>query len=233
MRSTIHPGARGGFVHGLRRWYFPVAGLLLLALAIIGFSDNLFTDIGQASNADPKFIVHGLFCLAWMIVFAVQANLIRAGNVRLHRRLGTIAMVVAAGVTFSTLYVFIAVLKDWAAMPIYAKANRLLLPAYALFVVLGFLNRRRPDRHKRYLYIGTLFMMEPVLSRAMDPFIPYLGFSSETQIDRVWWRFFIVTWNGFFLSLLGYDWVTDRRLHPVSIAGYLLLIGIWIFVAIF
>lgn len=233
MRSTIHPGARGGFVQGLRRWYFPVAGLLLLALAIIGFSDNLFTDVGQTSNTDPKFIIHGLFCLAWMIVFAVQANLIRAGNVRLHRRLGTLAMVIAAGVTLSTLYVFIAVLKGWEAMPIYAQANRLLLPAYALFVVLGFLNRRRPDRHKRYLYIGTLFMMEPVLSRAMDPFIPYLGFSSEAQIDRVWWRFFIVSWNGFFLSLLGYDWITERRLHPVSIAGYLILIGIWIFVAIF
>lgn len=232
MRSTIHSASDGGLARGLRRWYFPIASLLLLALAVIGFSDNLFTDIGQKSNADPKFIVHGLFCLTWMIVFAIQANLIRTGNVQLHRRLGTLAMVVAAGVALSTLYVFVMVWKGWDAMPIYAQANRLLLPSYALFVILGFRNRRRSDRHKRYLYIATLFMMEPVLSRAMDPFIPYLGFSSEAQIDRVWWMFFIVTWNGFFLSLLGHDWITERRLHPVSIAGYLLLIAIWVVVAL-
>ena len=229
MRSILHPT---GVARGLRRWYFPVASLLLLALAVIGFSDNLFTDVGQKSNGDPKFIVHGLFCLAWMIVFAVQANLIRAGNVSLHRRLGTVAMLVATGVALSTFYVFVMVWKDWSGMRIYAQANRLLLPSFALFVVLGFLNRRRPDRHKRYLYIATLFMMEPVLSRAMDPFIPYLGFTSEAQVDRVWWWFFVITWNGFFLSLLGYDWVTERRLHPVSIAGYLLLIAIWIIVAL-
>lgn len=219
-------------VSGLSHSYFPVASLLLLALTLIGFSDNLLTDVGQQSNSDPKFIVHGLFCLAWMLVFAVQTSLVRAGNIAMHRRLGQAAMVIAAGVTISTLYVFFMVWKGWAAMPIYAQANRFLLPCFAMFVGLGFLNRRRADRHKRFMYIATLFMMEPVLSRAMDPFIPYLGFSSEAQIDRVWWIFFVITWNGFFLSLLAYDWITQRRLHPVSLAGYAVLVAIWVAVAI-
>lgn len=231
MRSIPYPPA-GGLANGLRRRYFPVASLLLLALTLIGFSDNLLTDVGQRSNFDPKFVVHGLFCLAWMSVFAVQANLVLAGNIRLHRQLGQAAMVIAVGVTLSTLYVFVMVWKGWAAMPIYAQANRVLLPGFVVFVVLGLLNRRRTDRHKRFMYIATLFMMEPVLSRAMDPFIPYLGFSSEAQIDRVWWIFFVIVWNGFFLSLLAYDRIVDRRLHPVSLAGYAILVAIWGAVAI-
>jgi hypothetical protein len=41
--------------------YFSGISVLLLLLSIIAFSDNLFTDVGQPSNRDPKFIIHGLF----------------------------------------------------------------------------------------------------------------------------------------------------------------------------
>jgi hypothetical protein len=44
--------------------YFSIISVLMLSLSIIAFSDNLFTDLGQPSNSDPKFIVHGLFGLA-------------------------------------------------------------------------------------------------------------------------------------------------------------------------
>ena len=87
----------------MRAYYFPVATALLLALTVLGFSDNLFTRVDQRSNSDPKFIAHGLFCLGWMILLAVQANLVSRGNVRLHRTLGVAGMFVAAGVTLSTL----------------------------------------------------------------------------------------------------------------------------------
>jgi hypothetical protein len=36
-------------------------------MSIAAFSDNLFTNIGQPSNRDPKFIIHGLFGLAWYV----------------------------------------------------------------------------------------------------------------------------------------------------------------------
>ena len=68
-----------------RLTYFSIVSLLLLLLSIVAFSDNLFTDIHQPSNSDPKFIVHGIFGLAWYVLLATQANLARVRNLRLHK----------------------------------------------------------------------------------------------------------------------------------------------------
>lgn len=41
--------------------------------------------------------------------------------------------------------------------------------------------------------------------------------------------FLALTWNGFFLSLFIYDWITLRRIHPIT---YLSLIWFYIVWAI-
>src|SRR5690606_37183724 len=80
-----------------RTWgaYFSVVTVVLLVLGVVAFSDNLFTNITQPSNRDPKFVVHGLFGLAWYVLLATQANLVRQCNLRLHRKLGIATFVVA------------------------------------------------------------------------------------------------------------------------------------------
>ncbi len=68
----------------LSRDDFPAVTTLLLALSVWGFSDNLLWDVGQPSNRDPKLVVHGVFCLAWMLVLCVQAHLVRVKSTRSH-----------------------------------------------------------------------------------------------------------------------------------------------------
>jgi hypothetical protein len=77
--------------------YLSVVGALLLFLSIDAFSDNLFRDVGQPSNRDPKFIIPGLFGLAWYGLLTTQANLVRAGI-----RIAT--FVVATGFTLTALH---------------------------------------------------------------------------------------------------------------------------------
>jgi len=212
----------------IRRYYFPAMGTILLALTLVGFSDNLFTDVGQPSNSDPKFIVHGLLCGAWIILFAVQALLIGSRNVRLHRRLGIAGLVIAAGVALSTIWVFVAVWKGWAALDLESQANRLLLPSYALFVALGLRDRMRPDWHRRFLFTGTLFMLGPVLGRAYDPLlVPFMRGWTEAKIDAVYHVTYLLVWSAFFVSLLVYDLVVSRRIHPVSAAALGWFAAIW------
>jgi hypothetical protein len=55
-----HSG-EGEVVVRARGAYFSIVSVLLLFLSVVAFSDNLFTDVGQPSNRDPKLIVHGLF----------------------------------------------------------------------------------------------------------------------------------------------------------------------------
>jgi hypothetical protein len=212
----------------IRRTYFPAMSAILLALTLVGFWDNLVSDVGQPSNSDPKFIVHGSLCGAWIILFFVQTWLIGGRNVRLHRRLGVAGVVIATGVALSTLWVFVAVWKGWAALDMESQANRFLLPSYALFVALGLRDRVRPDWHRRYLFTGTLFMLGPVLARAYDPLlVPFMRGWTEAKIDAVFHVTYLLVWFAFFASLLGYDAVVQRRIHPVSAAALAWFATIW------
>lgn len=228
--QAIEAGSRArGASHG----YFAWMSALLLALTLWGFSDNLFSDVGQPSNRDAKFIVHGLCCLAWMALFALQAQLVRLRNVALHRRLGLCGAAVALGVVASTAYVFVQVWNGWDAMPAYLQANRLLLPSYGVFVCLALHRRRRADWHGRCLLVATLFMLEPVLSRAFDPLDPLLQGFTDEEVDAAWWVFFVATWNGLFASLAVHDWRTLRRIHPATRLGYGWFCAIWVLVLVF
>lgn len=213
----------------MRRYYFAVTTFLLLVLTIAAFLDNQVTDIGQPSNSDPKFIIHGLLCGAWMMLLFIQAGLIRTRNIRLHRKLGVAGMAAAIGVTLSTIWLFIAAWKGWAAMTPEVKANRFLLPSFSLCVALAFVNRARPDWNKRLIYVGTLFMLDPVLARCFDPFVVpwFMTGWSEPQIESAFLPWFFATWLAFFLSLIAYDIIALRRVHPVSAIALLWFGIVW------
>ena len=218
--------------------YFSVTSVLLLLLSVIAFSDNLFTDVGQPSNSDLKFIVHGLFGLAWYVLLATQANLVRLRNLKLHRQLGIATFIVSIGVILSTLYVFIAVWKGWSNMGEEARANRLLLPGFTLFILLAWLLRRRSDWHKRLLFAGTFLMLGPLLTRSYDKLVmswaePMFPSFYTKQVDEAaFLTYFCAVWASFFLSLAFYDWKDLRRIHPVTIAGCAWLVLAWLISAL-
>lgn len=213
--------------------YFSITGVLLLVLSVVAFSDNLFTDVGQPSNRDPKFIVHGLFGLAWYILLAIQANLVRVRNIRLHRTLGVTTFLVAIGVTLSTLWIFVVVWKGWDAMGPEVRANRLLLPGYATCLWLAWRWRSRADRHKRLVFTGTFFMLGPVLSRVYDPLVvswmePLFPDFTARYDEAGFLVFFFGAWIGFFVSLALYDWRMQRHVHAVTAAGFAWFVLAWL-----
>jgi len=215
------------------RNYFSVVGVLLLVLSIVAFSDNLFTDVGQPSNSDPKFVVHGLFGLAWYVLLAVQANLVRVRNVKLHMTLGVAAFVVALGVAITTVYIFVVLWTGWDRMAPDVRANRLLLPGFAACVFLAWLLRRRPDWHKRLLFVGTFLMLGPVLGRTYDPLVvswlkPLFPAFTARFDEALYQTFFWSGWTGFFLSLSIYDRRILGRVHPATAAGAGWLAASWL-----
>jgi hypothetical protein len=211
----------------MKRYYFSYATAALLFLTVWGFSDNLLWRVDQPSNRDPKFIVHGLFCLAWMLVLFAQANLIRKRNVELHRKLGVAGFLLALGVTFSTAFVFASVWRPWREMSLLVQGNRLLLAGFAVLVWLAYRNRRRPDWHKRYILVASLFMLEPVLSRAFNPLEPLLTGFTDSQVDAAWWVFFVVSWGALFLSLFAYDRALQPSIHDATKRGLILFCSTW------
>ncbi|MEO8011839.1 MAG: hypothetical protein ABI650_09370 [Dokdonella sp.] len=216
-----------------RSAYFSIVSALVLVLSVAAFSDNLFTNVAQPSNSDPKFVIHGLFGLAWSVLLVVQANLVRLRNVKLHRKLGIATFVVAIGVTLSTLYIFVVVWKGWEQMAIQVRANRLFLVGFATCLVLAWRWRAHSDWHKRLIFIGTFFMLGPVLSRAYDPVVvswmeplfPALT-ARIGEVGHI--TSFCGVWIGFFVSLAHHDWLSLRRIHPATMAGFAWFVLTWL-----
>jgi hypothetical protein len=102
---------------------------------------------------------------AWFIILVIQTRYIRNRNHKDYIRLGIAGMVIALGVIISTVYVFAMVYQSWEAMPFYVKANRFFMLSFAILVLLGYLNRKNGARHKRLIYMASLLILEPILSR--------------------------------------------------------------------
>jgi uncharacterized membrane protein YozB (DUF420 family) len=204
----------------MKRNYFLYAAACILILSVIAFSDNLFTNIGQKSNKDPKFVIHGIFWFAWFTMLVIQSNLIRKGEVAKHRQLGMKALYVAMAVTLSTLYIFIVLFEGWDMMNEFTRVNRFFLPTFALMTLLGYLNRTNATKHKRYMYLGTVFTLIPILDRASSRII----FNGDYFLMDM---FLIITWNAFFLSCFVYDWLTLRRIHPITYLSFIWFYVVW------
>lgn len=199
----------------MRKYYFLAVSILLLILSIIAFSDNLITNVGQESNSDPKFIIHGVFMFGWFIIFVVQANFIQKGDYKAHIKWGITGMIAAIGVVISTIFIFVVIHEGWDALPFFAKANRFFLPSYAILVGLGYLNRANAVNHKRFLYLATLYMLGPILDRA----------SGHLYLNV--YIFNPVIWNSLFISLFIYDWVTLKKIHRISYLGFIWFYIVW------
>lgn len=198
------------------RNYFLAISLILLLLSIVAFSDNLITDVHQESNRDPKFVVHGLFWLAWFVLFVVQSSLIRHGNRALHRKIGILTLLVGLGVFISTAYVFSAVYSGWSQMPFFAKANRFLMAGFAIFILLAYRSRVAPVRHKRFMLMANLYVLLPIIDRVAG----HIGV--ETFV------FTPVVWNLLFASMFFYDHVTLGRIHRITSFGFVLFWMCWV-----
>lgn len=212
----------------LTRKYFATISATVLIFSIWGFSDNLFWDIGQPSNSDPKFVVHGLFCLAWMVIFFLQSMLVANRNVALHRKLGIAGIIIAIGTLVSTVYLFAAIWKGWENMAPFVKANRVLFSSFAICVFWAFYIRGKSAWHKRLMLVGTLFMMEPILSRVFGTAeITILKGMSDSQLDFYWYIVVFTLWGLLFMSLFAHDWLTSKRFHPVTVGGAAWIVTAW------
>ena len=92
------------------------------------------------------------------------------------------------------------------------------MPSFALYVWLGYRNRKNPALHKRFLFLGTFFLLEPILGR----------FPLDSLSDTAFNIFEYSVWNMFFLSFIAYDWALLKKIHPITWISYLWLYTVYI-----
>ena len=138
---------------------------------------------GTFPPAPPIVHLHGFIFFSWMILLAVQAGLVSAGNVRLHRSLGTFGIALGAVVIYTGIAMqLIASGRGLGSgNPPGTDGLYLGLAAFIGFVLmftLAMRNTRRPEIHKRMILFAMLPVLPPGVNRfwymslGLDDFFP-------------------------------------------------------------
>ncbi|GMG88750.1 hypothetical protein MNKW57_30710 [Biformimicrobium ophioploci] len=122
---------------------------------------------------------------------------------------------VAAGVLLSTWYIQFQRFESWGDTFFLSKTNIIFISSYGALVIAAFLNRRRPELHKRLIFLATLYMLGPIVDRVGGN----TGISPYVTNP--------VIWNGMFLSFFVYDWKVRKGIHPITYLGYLWFWAVW------
>jgi hypothetical protein len=203
MTTSVHPPASIPDLpidrSGALRYFYSIAAIVMLGLAMIGFRDFYFEGRsypGRPINPPIRqlIIVHGIAMTAWLILSIIQPLLIATRRRRLHMALGRVGAVVASvivviGLVVATRSTAVAIPDEtfgaltpeqFMALP-YAS-----ILMFGLLVAVGVWQRKRPAIHKPMIFLATLCAM----SAPMDRIDAIRGLYSETFLYSIWGGFF-------------------------------------------
>jgi hypothetical protein len=126
---------------------------------------------GDFPPAPPIVHLHALVFVSWMILLVTQSALVEAGNVRLHRSLGTWGIahataIMMLGLSLQLIATRSAMLKGLAPGTDGLYLGLCAFAGFTTMFALAIRNRRRPEIHKRMI----LFAMLPVLPPGVNRF---------------------------------------------------------------
>ena len=180
-------------------------------------SDIVWRSDGKEPGAS---IFHALAFLGWLMLFSVQILLIRRGSIRLHRRLGILALLLLPAMI--VLGPATAIVMDAArygpgntSFPFMSTQFTNVL-ASSVLILAGLWWRKSASAHKRLMLMGTLALTEPGLSRI------YAGWLYD-RLGEGFGPYLVETYSGGFVLMLGgglYDLATRGRLHPAYVAAF-------------
>lgn len=203
---------------------------VMAAVVIYGFSRTVGANLLHPSVPRPALLyVHSVFFTAWLLLFVVQSMLPLVGRTAWHRRLGPAAAVVGTCIPPLGIWTAIVMVRFHLAHDPGAPASPagLSVPlndmlSFALAFGLAMRWRRRPDLHKRLMFIAMACLTVAAFARFPDRIVP-----------DPWWYLYVDA-----LVLVGAlrDLVVDRRIHRVYVAALPLLavgqgLAMWLMLA--
>jgi hypothetical protein len=200
------------------RWFYVGMGWFAIAFAVVAFAPGLLDTGARLAPLTPMVALHGAVFFLWLLLFAAQAMLVRKRQVAVHQRLGMLSAILAVTMVLLGYHITIAMAQrgydlsgNLAARtdPLVAIAFPLLdIVMFASLYLAAWLSRRRPAVHKRLMLFAVVAALMPA------PVADLLGHFSFFH-DKLYLTPVLV--GAFLAPSAVYDWVTLRRIHPVSL----------------
>ena len=189
-----------------RYFYFSMA-FVMAALVVWGFSRTVNSNLFHAHPPRPLLLwFHGAAFSTWVIFFAAQSGLVRVRKVSVHRSLGWFGAGLAAVMVVLGFTISVVMARFDTAVLHQKGADAFLSIPFCDMILFGACVglaihwRKRPEYHRRLLFIASCQLMDAAIGR----------------FD------FIFNHNLFYPGLdlliaLGMvrDWVVDGRVHKV------------------
>ncbi len=193
--------------------FFFFLAIVGLFAVIIGFAKTFFIPVIHGEFKAPWVIhLHGAFAFAWVILFLVQTSLIHFRRYALHKTLGFLGIVIAAGVMITVvpagMYVVKRDLTQGVGEASYSPLVGVITSGIIFFVLVmaGILRRKDSESHKRFMALSTIVVLWPAWFR----FRHY--FPSVPRPD-IWFSLVLAD------SLIVIAWIWDRlkygSIHPI------------------
>ena len=223
QRASVNSSVRFTGRNGLVDKYFYFAmGLLAAAIVIWGFSHTVNDNLFHATVPRPLILwFHGGVFSAWIAFFIFQSGLVRTHNVKWHRFFGWFgvglgAAMIPLGITTSIIMGrFDTLVKHEPGSDAFLIVPWYDMVAFATFFSLAVLWRKKPELHRRFIFIATCGLLSAAFGRSQylsDHNLFYAG------VDAV--------------ILLGVvrDLLVNRRVHRVYLISLPVLIACQAFV---
>jgi hypothetical protein len=207
--TAVNPARRA-----TRSRFFLGAALIALAVAMAGFFTTFTRPLWRGEFHGPAVVyVHGAFVLSWLLLFLTQTALVQSGRVARHRVLGWAGAVIMPGVVLSTWAMGVYALRRDVAAGVGEFAFSSLVGTFTSPTVVASLFvaalwwRRRPDVHKRLMFLVLVAVMWPAWFRLRH------YFPSVPRPD-VWFAYVLAQVVPVAVAML-HDKLTLGRVHIV------------------
>lgn len=145
------------------RWFYLSLVTLVTASVLIGFAQTYLTTARLSPDAEtlPTAVhVHGISFLLWYGLLVLQAVLVLRRSMRFHRWLGMASLALALIMVVSGILVIAVRMESgltqgdqfWSSFSLVILSNLML---FSVFYGAAMLSRRRPDHHRRYMFLAA------------------------------------------------------------------------------
>jgi len=206
----------------VNRYFYLSMSLLIAAIVVWGFSHTINDNLFHPAVPRPLILwFHAAAFSTWVAFFIFQSTLVRTHNVKWHRFFGWFGaglgtVMVPLGITtsiimgrFDTYTLHEPGSDAFLIVPFYDMA------AFATLLALAISWRRKPELHRRLLFIATCCLLDAAFGR----------------VDYIYSHgLFFPCLDGVILLGVLRDFFVDRRVHKVYLTALPVLMVVQAFV---
>jgi hypothetical protein len=208
-----------------RRFHLIMAGVFVL-IAFGGFVPSYWMRLANGSLDVPPIVhVHGILLFSWTLFYFFQTALVAAGRTPSHRSWGLAGISLFTLLVCSIIATRITMLKIEDAHGFGDASKRFSAVVFvALPLMIGLFataiaNIRKPEVHKRVMYVLMAAMMTPAIARVFLALLAPAGAAAGGPPPP-----FVAVPPGLVAMLLIgvaiiYDWRTRGRPHKAYVIG--------------